>query len=223
MGTITAWSFSRWGTYVECPRRAKYKFVDKLQEPSSPALENGTKVHAAIEAYLRGGRAPKELGQLKKEYAELRKLKPLVEQEYAYRADWTPCDWFARDAWCRVKVDALVPPVTDAKDPTVRLIDHKTGKLKELGEYDEQLELYGLAGLIQFPTAALSTGELWFVDHGRIVEARQTFGRADEKKLKKKWEKAVKPMLSDTVFRPKPGNACRWCHFRKANNGPCEF
>lgn len=221
---ITAWSYSRWATYVECPRKAKYKFVDKLPEPSAPALERGSDIHAKIEKYLRdGGRVPAEAKSLGVEYRELRKLGPAVELELAYDKKWQLVDWFSRDAWCRVKVDALVAPLIDDEEPIVRIIDHKTGKLKEYGEYDNQLELYGLVGLVNFPTAKLSTGELWFVDHGKIVSAQEEFIRADEKKLKKKWEMRVKPMLSDKVFKPKPGNACRWCHFRKSNNGPCEY
>lgn len=221
---ITSWSYSRWKCYEDCPRKAKYLFVDKMKEPSAPALERGTAIHAKIEKYLlTGGRVPQEAKQLEAEYKVLRKQKPLVELEIAYNREWSPVDWFSRDAWCRIKVDALVPPITDDNDPIVRVIDNKTGKIKEHGEYDEQLELYGLAGLLNYATANRSTGELWFVDHGKIVLAQEEFKRADLKKLQKKWEIRTKRMLSDKLFKPKPGNACRWCHFRKGNSGPCEF
>lgn len=224
MSKITAWSFSRYNCYVECPRKAKYKFVDRLQEPGSEAMDRGAKLHSEIEKYLRdGGRQPACVKPMKGDYQALRALKPAVELELAYDSGWNRVDWFAKNCWVRIKVDALVPPVIDDEAPTVRVIDHKSGKVKEHGEYDEQLELYGLAGLITYPTAVKSTGELFFIDHGVIVGAQDEFLRKDEKKLKKKWETRVKKMMTDTVFKPKPGNACRWCHFRKSNGGPCEF
>jgi hypothetical protein len=42
-------------------------------------------------------------------------------------------------------------------------------------------------------------------------------------KLADDWEDKTRPMLNDTIFAPKPGNACRWCHWKKSNGGPCKF
>lgn len=223
-GPIKAWSYSRWSAYQECPFKAKCKFVDKLQEPGSEAMDRGDRIHKAIEAYLaRGGRLPKEATPMKAELAKLRKLKPIVEGELAFNARWEPVDWFARDAWCRVKTDALVPPELDG-ETLARNIDFKTGKLREAGEHDDQLLLYGLAGLLKFPVATAATGEIWFTDHGRIVKRDEgVYLRKDVPKIEKLWEGRVKKMLSDTVFKPTPGNYCRFCHFRRANGGPCQF
>lgn len=223
---ITAWSLSRLTTYEGCPRQAYYKFVKKLNEPKGQAMERGIKIHEQAEALLvRGGRVPADLKLMEEQLKELKKLKPLVEIEYAFTAKWEPTDWFGsiKPAWCRVKADALVPPVADADEPEVRVIDFKTGKIKAHGEYDDQLELYGLAGLLTFPTAVRATGELWFLDHNEVVQAAEPVLRAQAPKLQKKWELRVKKMLNDKRFDPKPGNSCRWCHFRRANNGPCEY
>ena len=35
--------------------------------------------------------------------------------------------------------------------------------------------------------------------------------------------KASSALLTDTLFAPRPGPYCRWCHFRKENGGPCTF
>lgn len=221
-GSITAWSYSRWSVYEECPFKAKCKFVQKLPEPGSDAMERGDRIHKAIEAYLKdGGRVPPEAKPMAKDLQALRKLKPVVEGELAFDKSWKKVDWFSREAWCRIKMDALVPPVDGG---TARDIDFKTGKLREAGEHDDQLMLYGLAGLLVFPTASAATGELWFTDHGKIVQRQEgVFPRKDESALKKLWEGRVKKMLTDTRFEPTPSNACRWCHFRRANDGPCKY
>jgi hypothetical protein len=222
---ITSWSISRYGTYSKCPRLAKYKFIDKLKEPGSPAMDRGAAIHKLAEDYVRkGGRLPKELALFKDDFKTLRTVGALPEAQFTFTAKWEPTNWDNwNGAWCRAMADSVVPPIVDAEEPRVRTIDYKTGKVQEDGKYDDQLELYGLSGLISYPTAKSATGELWFLDHGVIIGAESEFLQKDVPKLKKKWEVRVKPMLADTLFKPKPGNHCRWCHFRKANGGPCEF
>ena len=117
-----------------------------------------------------------------------------------------------------------MPPVIDDDEPTVEVSDFKTGKLKDgYSEYSVQLELYGLAGLLSYPTAKRATSKLIFIDHGVVVPSQDEFVQKDVKKLKKKWEIMVRPMLNDTQFKEKPGQACRWCHFSKAKGGQCKF
>lgn len=224
---ITAWSYSRWSNYMLCPFKAKCLYIDRLKEPSNPAAERGDSIHKAAEKYLRmGGRLPAALSKLEAEYRSLRAQKPQVELELAFNADWKRVDWFAKDAWLRVKVDALLPPIADQKTPRVSIIDHKTGKLKEAGEYNDQLELYGLAGLLAYPVATVAVGELYFVDHGKVIGGESTGGAFPRSKLEflqKRWVARTKAMLTDTRFQPRPGRYCSYCHFRKSNGGPCPY
>lgn len=230
---ITAWSFSRWAAYESCPAKAKYKFIDKLPEPSSEALERGTALHKLCEDYLRGIKkaVPAELKLIADQLKCLRRAKALPEAEFAFDREWNPVSWFDRRAWVRVKADAVVPPIIDVELPLVKVDDFKSGGKLDAAtntvvskeEYPLQLELYGLAGLITYPVAALAKTSLVFIDHGRVVESEESFTPKDVPRLKKVWEVRTKKMLADTKFKPKPGNACRWCHFRKANGGPCAY
>ena len=54
---ITSWSFSRWNVYNTCPAQAKYKFIDKLPEPGSPAMDRGSAIHKGVEQYILGAAA----------------------------------------------------------------------------------------------------------------------------------------------------------------------
>jgi RecB family exonuclease len=221
---ITAWSHSRWACYEECPRKAYYKFIKKLPEPQGEALARGSEIHSKIEKYLvKGGRVPPDIHKDVTPYVkELRKARVSVELQLAFDTEWRPVEWFSRAAWCRIMIDALRDPVVDEPEPYCEVIDWKTGKVKEQGEYDTQLELYGLAGLLCFPRVAKVNSKLVFTDHG-VTYTGPTFTTKDADTLKKLWVKRTKAMLKDTKFSPNPGSACRWCHFKKNNGGPCDY
>jgi RecB family exonuclease len=214
---ITAWSFSRWQTYEECPAKAKYKFIDKLPEPSAPAMARGTVIHKLAEDYLKG--TVKVIMPELKNYAEwfkeLKPLKPLVEQEWAFDDQWKTTGWFDKNTWCRVKVD-----VAAKVDTTLFIIDHKTGRLNN-GQ-PAQLDLYGTAGFLRVPGITHVSAQFWYLDHPAAPEEK-VYEVAQLPALKKEWENNTKAMLNDTQFAPRPGNACRFCHFKKANGGPCKF
>lgn len=218
---ITAWSFSRWSTYELCPLKAKLAFIDKIKEPQNAAMARGTKIHELAEFYVNGNikKLPVELTTFAEEFQELLELGAQPEQEWAFTRDWQPCDWFSPDAWVRIKVDAnAVSP--DGKQVVV--IDYKTGRVN-LFEHRKQLTLYAIAAFIMFPHIDEVICQLWYVDQGEMDDGDLTFKRSQLPELKKQWEKAVKPMLNDTTFAPRPNDKCKWCFFRKSNGGPCVY
>lgn len=223
MAKITAWSYSRWRTYEECPFKAKLKFIERMSEPGSEAMDRGTAIHKVAETYLNNPKArriPDELKTLRREFAEVRKVEGIrTEVDFALTREWVPTGWFDSDAWCRIKIDLLVPP----KKGVTKVIDIKTGKFNP-GTYVPQLELYAIAALVEYPEHPVNP-EFWFTDHGIVHagEPRMEFILDDLPRLKQLWEGRTKAMLADTKFAPRPGNYCRWCHFRKSKNGPCKF
>jgi CRISPR/Cas system-associated exonuclease Cas4 (RecB family) len=216
---ITAWSYSRYRDYIECPFKAKLKYVDKLKEPPSKAMERGSTIHKLAEEYV-GGSLPTFPAELELFRTEIEELKGtdgvLVELEKAFTKTWIATDWFSRDAWLRVKYD--VEYFDPSTNETV-IIDYKTGRYNP-GTYDDQLSIYALCGLLDMPCASVSA-QLWFLDTGDIVAHKYVL---EEKHiLLKTWSKATENMLNDTTFKPTPGAGCQWCAFKKANGGPCQF
>lgn len=213
---ITAWSYSRYGLYEQCPFKARMLYIEKFKEPSSPALENGTAVHAEIERYLKlaDERLPQSAIKLSAEYEELKARKPYVELEAAFNKDWQPVDWFAKDAWARIKIDALVK-----EDTHLFIVDHKTGRVRD--SYEPQLELYALTGLLMFPSAETIDTALFFVDAGKRIDG-QRYTREDLPTLLAKWTARVEPMLTDTEYAATPNQYCKYCHFRRSNGGDCQ-
>jgi hypothetical protein len=230
---ITAWSFSKYSVYKQCPAKAKYLFIEKRKEPPSQALARGAEVHDKADQYIKGKLRvlPAELKSFAGVFKELKaqykkKINGMVvEDNWAFTKNWEITRWDDwNNCWLRLKLDCA--STNDHK--ILRLRDWKTGKFREElnEEYMEQLSLYGLAALIQLPHIEVVIPSLVYVDQGEVYPTPDNeiqYVRSDLPKLKKLWEKRVKPMLNDTRFAPKPNDKCKWCHFSAAKGGPCKF
>jgi RecB family exonuclease len=229
---ITAWSFSRYSTYKQCPQKAKYLYIDKLKEPVGQALERGSAIHTLAEEYIKGKilRLPPELKEFADDFKKHRKdykqakESMVCEDQWAFTKAWTETQWNDwTHCWLRVKIDFA----EHLDEETLRVRDWKTGKFREEQneDYLEQLSLYALTALMLHPHVNKVITELVYLDQGRVFPDNDNliFTRADLPKLKAGWEKKVAPMLKDKKFAPRPNDLCRWCHFRKDNGGPCKF
>lgn len=217
---IEAWSFSRWRDYEQCPFLAKCKYVDKLKEPDNIYTARGSAIHKEAEDYAGAKlrKLPESLKNFKDEFAKLRKLSPMLELQWAFTRDWQPTGWFDKSTWLRIKVDVSVL-ITGRRF----IIDHKTGKARE--EHEDQLSLYALGGFLSHFEDEIEVQD-WYLDKAATDPTKITgddFHRSQLDELKAEWEKKTKVMLLDAKFTPKPSDKCRFCHFRKANNGPCKF
>lgn len=218
---ITAWSYSRYADYKQCPLRFKLKYIDKLQEPGSPAMERGSAIHKEGEQYLIRKVRPRKVPAAYKHFAEemeqLHRLNPLVEQQWGFRRDWTPTGWFGGDTWLRIVCDVVVK----YDDNTVDLIDFKTGRRYETNR--EQVELFSCAPFLKWPEVEEVQTRLWYLDQDRDNEDLRTYKRKDFEKIKADWEKKIIPMFKDKRFAPTPNQKCRWCNFSKDKGGPCPY
>jgi len=237
-----AWSWSRLQTYEQCPAKAKYGYLDKIEEPKNAAMLRGSAIHKMAEDYVnKGGRLKEELKLYEKMFKAVRDLKKRkdvvisTELQNAMTDKWEPASWFGKDAWLRVIVDLCILLGAEKK---LRLIDHKTGKVNLEGAV--QLQLYAVWGFLAYPDVEVIDGELWFLDQLLINRHVTRFYRngppkglvAEEgvvvhpdglKKMQDKWTKRATPLLKDTKFAPKANDKCRWCYFSKAKDGPCKF
>lgn len=229
----SAWSFSRYSDYKQCPFKFKLKHIDRIKEPPNAAMERGAHIHELAEQYIKGQlrTMPKELKlfaedfkMLRKEYK--RKLSGMVvEDSWALTKEWDETVWndWAK-CYLRIKLDCAHFEDEDAMVVT----DWKTGKFRanQNEAYIEQLELYALATLILKPHVKQVRPVLKYLDEGVVYppeEAPMIFTQADVPKLKKLWEKRIKPMMNDARFAPRPNNLCGWCFFSKSKGGPCKY
>lgn len=216
---IKQWSYSRYGHYQQCPFRLKCKAILKLKELSSYALERGIETHAKAESFVKGQITgmPHELAKFSGEFRGVKQLylkeEVYTELDVAVTKNWEPSaynDW--DNVWCRGNVDLCVIQGDVATD-----VDYKTGK--QYPTHEGQGELYAINTMVHFPDVKVVDTEFWYLDSGEIVLGQ--YKRKDLAKLQKKWEKAVKPMMTDTEFKATPNDKCKWCAFSKKNGGPC--
>lgn len=227
---LTAWSYSRLSKWEQCPAAAKYRNIDKLPEPQSEPMRRGDLIHKDIAAWLiseapgapawtlttaAGLAPPRAINAFEGTFTDLKASKGLlVEQQWGFTRKWSPTGWFGKDTWYRSIIDAGV-----IAGDTMLVGDHKTGK--PYGTNEEQMEQFALAAFARYPVVAEVDTRLWYLD--TAAEQAMTFAKKDEPLLRTKWEKRVAPMLADTTFAPRPSQACRFCHFRRSNGGPCQF
>ena len=220
---IEAWSFSRLNDYQKCPALAKFKHVDKLREPDSPYGAKGTLVHEEAARYLTDKKLklPISLQRFGDEFKQLREQQVLCEQQWAFDKEWLPCSWFGPRAWLRIVMDAhylkTVKEGRGLRRTAAVVIDYKTGKLYP--EHTQQRSLYALGAMLMYPDAQEIAVQHWYLDAGELQAS--AFVAKDLQRLKDEWLRGSYKMLHDQKFVPTPGRHCKWCHFRRSNNGPC--
>jgi CRISPR/Cas system-associated exonuclease Cas4 (RecB family) len=246
---IESWSYSRFSLYNQCPAKAKYSIIEKRREPSSPAMENGNRVHAIADVFTSGQlpelssdnaalipelkkvlaekKIPRELECFAEEFEAMQAAGALTEQQWAFDRDWNylspPNGWFSAKAWLRIKVDAhwleTVKKKGVLRETIVHVVDWKTGKFNP--DHALQRSLYALGSLLVYPDASKVIVAHGYLDLGR--EEKETWLVGALEKLKKEWLAKTRAMLNDTTFAPCPSPLCKWCHYRKSNGGPCVY
>lgn len=220
------WSPSKLACYEQCPRQAKYKFVDKLPDPGSAAMQRGNEIHGAAEDYIRG--------LTTKVHPDLKKVRPMllslrkgyidrtvrVELALGFDKQWKLLpDWFHDDTWLRIKVDVLHFVSPDF----TKVIDWKTGKLKEGDVYDDAMRLYAIAAL-SAGFGNETVAQLVFTDFGKTVDRPAgQLSMTELPKARREWDDRVKKMTKDKTLSTRPGFYCRWCTYSRNKGGPCEF
>lgn len=219
-----AWSYSRWRQYETCPAQANWRHLDKqpVKEEESPALARGSEVHAEAHRFVtQGGKLPKSLDAFEAEFGILRRAhqsgetEVFTEEQWALTSSWSATDWFGSDVWVRAVLDSML---YDPKRKKAMIIDYKTGKVRK-EEQQPQLELYAAVALSKIESLERITSSLWYIDHGQ--SAQLSYVRTDLPMLHRLWENRVRKMMNDELFKPRPGDHCRWCPFAKAKGGPC--
>ena len=229
MGLINKVSFSRLQNFEKCKYLAKLMYFDKIPEPERPlpagksehANDRGNRIHDAAEMYVKGGvELIPELTKFESEFNVLRDLhkegRVSLEGEWAVNLEWEPVAWSSDDAWCRMKLDALVL----SKDKLhARVIDYKSGKRhgNEI-KHTEQGQIYQLATFLRYPDIQDITVEFWYTDLGETDI--KNYSRIQGVQYFNKYNSRLLAISSATEFPPNPNAfSCRWCPY---NGNACE-
>lgn len=227
---VTAWSYSRYADYEQCPLFFKLKHIDKMRAPGSAAMERGSTIHKEGQAYLTATKkvkVPQSYGLFADQMAAMRGFNPIVEQQWGFDRNWQAImgrrgdvnGWFQPDTWLRIVCDVAI----EYPDAAYDIIDFKTGRKYETNE--KQVELFSCGPFMRNPATQHVTTRLWYLDvpDDEENEVIREYSRADFNNIKKDWEKRIRPMFNDKRFSPKPNPKCPRCPFSKNAGGPCRF
>ena len=227
---ITQWSISKFKTFDQCKLRAQLQYGQKIPEPERPlppgktehANDRGTRIHTASELYVQGkGTFPPEMEKFRKELESLRTLfgrgMVSLEGEWAMTSSWEPTAWSGKDAWLRLKLDAIA----FLSDEEAVVIDYKTGKKfgNEIA-HAEQVQLYQLVAFLRYPKLEFVHTELWYPDADALTQ--NSFTRQQGLRFKEGFARKGRNITSCTEFPPSPNVfSCRYCPYGSWGTGHC--
>ena len=211
---MTAYSNSSIKTYEQCPYKYKLTRIDKLKEPTGDAAVRGTNIHTIFEKALEVPTLPAEFAYWTDYIQTLVSKRAGSEVRFAITKQWNACGFTDDVAWIRGIYDAIYIDGNHA-----HVLDWKTGKERD---YGDQLKLYAAMILATYPEVDTVTTEVCYIDLQKRA-AGPEYLRSDFDKLQQWLGDRVGKIERDDIFAPKPDYGCRWCHFRKANGGPCQW
>jgi RecB family exonuclease len=202
--------------YAGCPARYKFLRIDKLPEGESDAANRGVDIHKVIEGYVLGtGQLTEPLSYMAPLLDDLRSRRAEPEVPFSMTRDWEPVAFDDERARFRGIIDLLVP----MSATTLTLLDWKSGKERD---YSSQLRRYSAVTLEARPRLASIEMGIYYTDlrkskkHGVMKQGEQVAELA-------KLDMEMTKVENDKTFAPNPSDACRWCHFRRGNGGPCRW
>ena len=206
--SFVAWSYSRLTSYETCPKKYHAESVAK----SVPFVKNeaaayGDEVHKAFELFFKDN---KPLPFNLKHWTPTLKAiaaapgEKIVEARIALDVNWNPVEWYAPDAWLRVKSD-----LTIINQPAAAIFDWKTGKQRD----DEtQLQLNAAVTFVLDPEITdINMAYLWLPT--RIV----TPFKMNARQAPNFWAGILKRVgryqeaHDRNEFPARPGWLCRYC------------
>lgn len=219
---VTAWSYSRYSDYKQCPAKFMYKHLMKLPDPGNAAMDRGNQIHKMAEKFIQGKiDLPPELVNVREELEYCKDNFATPEESWGFTNTWDWIGrpgWFGDDVWLRAKTDVRLL----YEDNTLLLGDWKTGKKYYANE--EQIELFALAGYRRFPMVEEVDTRLWYTDQPPDDNEIQRVYKVKELLvIQKEWTKRVVPMFRDRRFAPTPNDWCGRCAFGVSKGGPCKF
>lgn len=233
-----ALSPSRASDFMQCPLLYRFRVVDQLPEPSSPAAARGTLVHAVLErlfdlpAEERTVAAATALvpGEWERMVERDPDLAELATEETVDSAAGLLDQWFTledptrlepaeRELYVEADLDGLVirgyvDRLDAAPDGRLRVVDYKTGRAPSEtfeGRALFQLKFYALA---LWRSRGVRPARLQLVyPRDKVVlwiDPTEAELLATERKIRALWE-AIEQAATTGDWRPRRGRQCSWC------------
>lgn len=235
------WSLSKSDTAAKCGSAFAYNYIHKLPRVTSEAAQVGVAAHRVQELMLQYVPPLAALAQTFEEMPELTSVErdkvrallpamqkfcvrilrladttPLVsielEKKWAIDWDFKPVEWEDPTALFRGVLDVVI----ERQDGYVMIIDHKTGKRREVEYYTNQLDAYAVLVHAHLPHIKGAQGALHYV---KTEDLDWHIMRRDNTilSLLRPWLKGLLEGRANSLgdFKPRVGPLCGWCDYRQ--------
>lgn len=233
------WSFSRLDKYRQCPKRYKFQYLEKQQEPKTDALFFGTMLHSVLEdlyqwvideehqgpwpdpreitemyksTFARSGVSDRNLfGEGLKIVHDYIQRNPVADSRRVLSAE----QGFTIDVM-GTKVRGYIDRIDRMGDDGVMVVDYKSNRmLYDRDELDShlQLSIYAMAARKLYPWAKRVGVGFYMLRHNTM----QLTERSEEQlELDAHYVQTLaKQATVDRKFEARLGPLCSWCGFRK--------
>lgn len=228
-------SYSSMSMYRECPRKYKFKYVDRIPEKPKYFFSYGRSIHDALEFFynpeLMVAPTVEELVKYFHDHwvsegyrdgaqeNEKREEGEVLLREFhaKHEPGWAPpfhAEYGFNVVVGGVPVTGKVDRIDRLEDGSVSILDYKTGKTFKKGriEEDQQLSMYQMCCE---QALEVKVGELVLYHLPSLTEHK--VGRRPGKQIDAltKQVRSTAQNILDAAFEPTPSeNACRWCDYQ---------
>jgi len=205
-------SYSSIKLFENCPLRYyRQRITKEVADESTEVSKYGERVHALLEARLKGADIDPEVAQYEPLCAAVEKLAKqgqlFVEHELAVDENLVPVDWQHPNVWLRSKLDVLVVAGSEAV-----VMDWKTGK-RRTDQF--QMQLFAVQVFKHYPDVQrVKTSLVWL----RTMEIdTSTYERSDANGI---WADVLRRIqrihdaYENANWPARPSGLCRYCPCR---------
>ena len=237
---FTPYSFSKMGSFHQCPRKFKLQYIDKIKIPfeTNIALEKGKYLHHLIECDLKNEKGNFVFKLSKDEdknkyrqifnnfivsphYNFFKSLKEkYIEQGFSLILDPSrqgknkliPENYKnGKNVLVRGFIDFLAIK-DDVNQKTAIIVDWKSGKYKE-DQNEMQVMIYSIWAFLRFSQIEKVETYFYFIEHNKFVS--RTYYREQLNELIKNMIDYIKPIEKASQFPKNITALCDWCPFKK--------
>lgn len=216
-------SYSAIKQFQNCSKQYyEMRILKKYKSQETDATMYGTRVHLALEEYVRDQKPlPENLSHYQKFVDPLTRITGDIhcELKLGMRDDFSPCGFFDKDVWFRGVPDFLA---VNRESGVARVGDYKTGKSSRYADTD-QLELMAAMVMQHFPEINKVKGALIFVVVGDIIKAE--FTREQLPEILSKWggkASMIEKVIEKGVVNARPSGLCRFCPVSTCTHNPTQ-
>ena len=226
-------SKSKINTFIECPRKFKYRYIDEITEEANKYMLLGTEVHEIAEEIaielIEGNEIDDVFSNL--DYDEkledhIRGLEKFFNDIYSNGYEIFSAEEFIVDE--KSNMNGIVDIVIRNENDELIIFDYKTGQPRDIGKYKLELCVYKILLESKYPELNVVSAGIYFTSAGAYRIANFESSTMDYFKSQSKGDigdgdfdyvDAVVDNLYETMDRnyyiTKKGYLCRFCFYKE--------